>query len=93
MATKITPALPKEKSGLVSFKDLKPQDCFLYQGKLWMVTKANEEALCLLDGDFVGGFYNDGEAFLPVDVEIKWSRPKAMLDAIDIQAIDEKERV
>jgi len=72
------PKIPTEKSELVNFDDLKPQDCFLYQGKLWMISgdRNDQVSFCLSNGETDCDFCERGQTLLPVNVEIKWSRPK-----------------
>jgi len=75
MSVKITPKLKPDVSQ-VDFEELNPRDCFIMDGGLWMKhdRSDNQDAFCLSNGD--NDFNLCGTMVIPVNVEIKWSKPK-----------------
>jgi len=77
MPTKVTPKIPTGRSEFVGFDDLKPGECFIVDGELWMVTDYGDPvAVSLVTGKLKTECCDFFQSLLPVDVKIKWRRPK-----------------
>lgn len=70
--SRISPVIPQENLGTV-LEDLKDGDCFIYNGKLFMVT--NEYVDCALN--LANGVIDEiglDVAVSPVNITINWTR-------------------